>query len=163
MLTDPCAFDNEKLVVDQPYELRFYPAFDYTQARCTLLEHLERFGSLPTLKVPLVARCQASIEKEGMRNPLIIEWYSKSHPMVQEDWRWLCTIGNNRYVALRNLGVTRCKALILYPTDKQVPPLSGDYEVVSFMSALSLFDATHAWWNSQALRSFCPSLAPKCV
>lgn len=163
---DPCAFDNEKFVrEDEPIEFRFYKDFDYRQVACTLYEHKEVFGEIALPKRKLVERVRTSIAAEGMRNPLIIEWYPKAHPVKSDFPRWLCTIGNNRYVALDDLGVKGCEALILYPKHPTeiVDELSGDYEVLRPLAALARFDATYPWWNSHALRGVFPSLVPKCV
>ena len=163
---DACAFDNEKLVRDDiPFQLRFYKNFDFRQVRCTLYEHKEVFGEVPRHKRVLVDRVKNSIAQEGMRNPLIVEWYPRAHPVKQDFPRWLCTIGNNRYVALDELGVEGCEALVLYPEHPKevVPELSGDYEVLSPLAALARFDATYPWWNSHALRKFFPTLVPKCI
>jgi hypothetical protein len=156
-MIDPCAFDNEGLVRDLPFQLRFYPNFNYRQVTCTLYEHREVHGEVPPHKRVLIDRVKNSIAQEGMRNPLIIEWYPQDSP------RWLCTIGNNRYVALDELGVEGCEALVLYPLREITPPLSGHYEVLPFMTALARFDATYPWWNSETMRKFCPPLVPRCV
>jgi hypothetical protein len=167
---DPCAFDNEAYVrEDHPIEFRFYRDFDFRQVACTLYEHKQVFGEIPLPKRKLVERVRTSIAAEGMRNPLIIEWYPKAHPVKSDFPRWLCTIGNNRYVALDDLGVKGCEALVLFPTRPTVAnpgnptPLSGDYEVLRPLAALARFDATYPWWNSHALRAVFPSLVPKCV
>ena len=163
---DACAFDNEAYVrEDHPIEFRFYRDFDFRQVACTLYEHKETFGEIPLPKRKLVERVRASIAAEGMRNPLIIEWYPKAHPVESHKPRWLCTIGNNRYVALDSLRAKGCEALVLYPKHPKevVPELSGDYEVLRPLAALARFDATYPWWNSHALRAVFPSLVPKCV
>lgn len=164
-MIDPCAFDNEKLVRDPPFQLRFYPNFNYRQAACTLAEFERDNGGIPEAKEKLVDRVMQSIARDGMRNPLIIEWMTDDpHKPV----RWLTSIGNNRWLALDRLGVEGCEALVIHPTvngepDTQLPELSGDYEVLPFMAALARFDATYPWWNSHTMRKFCPSLVPRCL
>lgn len=159
-MIDPCEFDLEKNVRAAPYELRYYPDFDYMQVSCTLLEYFEKYHDWPPQKRKLIDRVKASIADEGLRNPLMVEWYTQD-----PRWpvRWMTTIGNNRHVALHELGVKGCPALILFPTEMEVPELSGDYEVRSFLSALALFDAAHPWWHSRTMWKFCPSLVPPCA
>lgn len=160
-MIDPCAFDNEGLVRDLPFQLRFYPNFNYRQAACTLKEtELLHGGSIPERKEKLVDRVQQSIARDGMRNPLIIEWMTED---PRKPIRWLTSIGNNRWLALDRLGVEGCEALVIYPLCEDTPPLSGDYEVLPFMAALARFDATYPWWNSETMRKFCPPLVPRCV
>jgi hypothetical protein len=160
-MRDPCAFDNERLVRPEPFELRYYDVFDYRQVSCTLDEFQQDHGFIPEPKRVLVDRVKNSIAKDGMRNPLIIEWFTQDPSLPL---RWLSTIGNNRYMALQELGVAAVPALVIFPTSVTgVPELSGDYETLDFMSALALFDASHPWWNSAALRGFCPSLVPRCI
>jgi len=154
---DPCAFDIERQVRPEPYQLRFYPAFDYRQVSCTLKEFEQDHGGIPEAKAKLVERVKGSIAKEGLRNPLIVEWYTED---PRKPLRWMVTIGNNRYMALDELGFETAPALILFPTNKTVPELSGDYEVLPFLAALARFDATYPWWNSAAMRGFVPSLVP---
>ena len=157
---DPCAFDNERLVRPQPFELRYYPMFDYRQVNSTLAEYSEEHGAIPQAKRILVDRVKQSIACEGVRNPIIVEWFTQDdrYPL-----RWLTTIGNNRYIALDELGKESVAALILFPTGVGVPPLSGRYDVRDFMSALALFDATYPWWNSMAMRGYSPGLVPRCA
>ena len=157
---DPCAFDNEKLVRPQPYELRFYPALDLSQVSCTLLDYEKEHGAIPPHKRKLVDRVKGSIAEEGLRNPLIVEWFTQ-HP--DTPLRWLTTIGNNRYIAMRELGRQHAEALVIHPTGTMVPLLSGAYGVLDFLPALALFDATYPWWNSEALRGYAPQLVPRCV
>lgn len=158
---DACAFDNERLVRPEPFELRFYPAFDYKQVSCTLKEYKElNNGQLPPQKAKLVERVRVSIIEDGLRNPLIVEWFTQDH---RYPLRWLTTIGNNRYVALESLNVKVVPALIIHPKHIITPELSGDYEALDFMAALSLFDAAYPWWNSKQMCRFCPGLAPRCA
>lgn len=157
---DPCAFDNEGHVRPEPFQLRFYSALPMDAVSSTLKETLAETGGLPESKARLVKRVKGSIAKEGLRNPFIVEWFTQDPRLPL---RWLVTIGNNRYIAVEELGWTHIPALVLFPTDKQVPELSGDYEVLDFMAALARFDATYPWWNSEAMRRFCPPLVPRCV
>lgn len=157
---DPCAFDNEGLVKPQPFELRFYRALDMNAVSSTLQETLDEMGALPEGKERLVERVKGSIEREGLRNPFVVEWFTQDH---YTPLRWLVTIGNNRYVAMKQIGYTVIPALVLFPTEIDVPELTGRYEVLDFMAALARFDATYPWWNSAALRAYCPPLVPRCV
>lgn len=157
---DPCAFDNEGLVKPQPFELRFYPTFDIRQVACTLREYQRNHGGIPEGKAKLVERVKGSIAKEGLRNPLIVEWFTED---PRKPVRWMVTIGNNRHMALEDLGMFHVPVLVLFPTSEAVPELSGDYESLPFLTALARFDATYPWWNSATMRSFCPSLTPRCV
>ena len=154
-MIDPCAFDNEGLVRDLPFQLRFYPNFDYRQAFCTLAEFERDHGGIPERKAKLVDRVQQSIAREGMRNPLIIRG---DNNVVGSIFASLHTD-----IALDRLGVEGCEALVIYPTTVDTPPLSGHYEVLPFMAALARFDATYPWWNSETMRKFCPPLVPRCV
>lgn len=153
-MIDPCAFDNEGLVRDLPFQLRFYPNFNYRQVACTLAEFERDNGGIPEAKAKCVNRVKQSIARDGMRNPLIIEW---------EQGRWMVTVGNNRWLALDRLGVEGCEALVIYPLCEPTPTLSGNYEALPFMAALARFDATYPWWNSETMRKFCPPLVPRCV
>lgn len=152
--TDACAFDNEGLVRDIPFQLHFYPRFNYRQVACTLKEFERDHGRIPEAKEKLVQRVMRSIARERMRNPLIIEW---------EQGRWVVTVGNNRWIALERLGVLVCEALVIHPTEIDTPLLSGAYITLPFMTALARFDATCPWWNSATMRAFCPPLVPRCV
>lgn len=157
---DPCAFDNEGLVKPQPFSLRFYPAFDIRQVTSSLKESIVQHGGIPERKAPLIERVKGSISRDGLRNPLIVEHYTQDerYPL-----RWMVTIGNNRYIALEELGMFHVPVLVLFPTDRAVPDLSGDYEELPFLLALARFDATYPWWNSAALCRFCPPLVPRCA
>jgi len=157
-MTDACSFDYERQIRPAPFQLRFYSDFDYMQVSCTLLEYYELYHDWPPSKRKLIDRVKSSIADEGMRNPLIVEWYTQD-----PRWpvRWMTTVGNNRHVALHELGVKGCPALICFPTSIDTPELSGDYEELSFLAALARFDAAHPWWHSVALKQFAPCLIPK--
>lgn len=159
---DPCAFDNEKLVRDNrvPLQFRYYPAFDFRQVSCTLREFQRDHGGIPESKAKLVERVKGSIAEEGMRNPLVVEWFTED---PRKPLRWMVTIGNNRYLAIDELGWETCEAMIVWPTDTVVPELSGDYETLPFLVALAHFDATYPWWNSENFRRAFPTLVPRCV
>lgn len=161
---DPCAFDTEGQVRAEPYQLRFYPAFDYRQVACTLREYERDHGGIPESKVKFVERVKGSIAKEGLRNPLIVQWYTED---PRKPLRWMVTIGNNRYVALEELGFETAPTLLIWPTTSDMqplplPPISGDYEELPFLTALALFDATYPWWNSAVMRRFVPHMVPRC-
>jgi len=153
---DPCAFDNERLVRPQPFELRYYPMFDYKQVNSTLAE----CPTIPQPKRVLIDRVKQSIACEGVRNPIIVEWFTQDdrYPL-----RWLTTIGNNRYIALDELGFESVAALVIWPQHVLTPELSGRYKALDFMTALALFDASYPWWNSATMRSYSPGLVPRCA
>ena len=145
-----------ELVRDQPYQLRYYPSIDLSEVYSPLLEH----NPLPEKNQKLVREVQDSIDKYGMLNPIIVEWFGPYFDDHDKP-RWSVRVGNNRFMACRGLGVTHCAALVIVPDDGQTrPALSGGYEALNFMDALTLFDASHPWWHSYILRLYRPDLVP---
>ncbi len=160
---DVCVFEGEGLVRDPPYELLYYPALPLEGLGNPLL----RMDKLPDVKRKLVDRVKASMQMEGMRNPLTVEWFG--HNDIGNEPMWSIRIGNNRHAALLEMGCHNAPALVIVPLVEPrrydefqyaANPPSGDYVPVDFMSALALFDASHPWWHSPLLKLWRPDLVP---
>lgn len=150
-------------VQDQPYELRYYRELPLEELYSPLLDRLGGAG-FPQRNRSLIEGLKDSIQNSGMRNPLTVEWfdpYGEKH----RNPRWSVRIGNNRLIALLELGDAHAPCLVIYP-HKHAPegfPVtapSGSYEVLDFISALALFDASHPWWHSYTLQLYRPDLVP---
>ena len=154
---DTCSFFHEKLVREQPYRLLYYPDFDIRDLGSPLF-NTERAMEV---KKDYIARVRASIEKDGMRNPLTIEWFDPKdgeRGKVGRNPGWGVRIGNNRYMALLQMEKFQAPALVIVPDG--IPAPGGTYEKLPFMNALALFDAAHPWWHSYILRKYRPDLVP---
>lgn len=149
--------DGSEYVREQPFELRYYPALDLTQLYSPLLDRLRGEG-LPLTKRVLVEEVKKSIEKDGMRNPLTVEWFAEYQCDPSKE-TWSVRIGNNRLVALLELDRTTAPCLVIVPDGMDGP--AGTYETLDFMSALARFDAAHPWWHSYILRLYRPDLVPR--
>lgn len=89
-----------------------------------------------------------SIEKEGMRNPLTIEWFSV---LPKSEARWSVRTGNNRWLALTHfLKRDTARCLFLVPADREPPP--GEHTVLTPAEAVKLFDDKKVWGDSLILR-----------
>lgn len=119
-------------------QLRFYPH--------TPLAHLDwawcqrrdykpdpdiRTGS--AMDVEQFLALKNSIEKDGMRNPLIVTYSERGTPTNRHpNRRWLVDVGNNRAEALFQLGVSHAPAFLLGTEDWP----AGDYKIIEPQQAL---------------------------
>lgn len=146
----------------QPYELRYYPSTSLRSLASPLIHAYKCQREYPPQNIRAIEAIKDSIAREGLRNPLIVEWYNpwEDHPNAKEKF-WGVRVGNQRAAALLELDRDVAPALVIVPTNPPIPcHLSGTYRVVRFMDALALFDASHPWWHSYILRKYRPDLVP---
>jgi hypothetical protein len=146
---------------DLPYELRYYPALTIDQVYTPLLSRWKGVG-FPQHNRQMVDWLKMSIDKEGLKNPLTVEWFdpwNDTERADEKDKRWSVRIGSNRLIALLELDFKEAPALVIRPHGIAGP--EGSYKPLNFQSALALFTADHPWWHSYILRDFCPKMVPK--
>lgn len=145
-----------------PFQLRYYPSLQLDEVYSPLLDRWRGVG-FPHPNRLIVDALKRSIEKDGMRNPLTIEWFDPLDDRNQTNPTWAVRIGNNRLIAMLELGQSEAPALVIVPHNDVMTPLSGTYEVLPVDSALALFSADHPWWHSYILRDFYPTCVPRCA
>ncbi len=140
------------------YELRYYPALPLEGLVSTLAD---RLPDIPPHNRELVDGLKESIDRDGLRNPLTVEWFDPYDDRNNPNPYWSPRIGNNRLVALLELDEVEAPCLVIVPEGVTGP--AGTYETLSVDAALALFDATHPWWHSYILRRLKPQLVPRCA
>jgi len=140
-------------------QLRYYKALPLAGLCSPLIDRLNRGESLPPVNRELVDSLKDSIQVNGMRNPLSIEWFDPYHPRTNPNPSWSIRIGNNRAVALIELGQTTAPCLVLVPEGVEGP--AGTYDEISKDAALALFTADHPWWDSWDMQHMFPNEVPK--
>lgn len=93
---------------------------------------------------------KASIEEEGMRNPLTIEWYDNLD-FTKGKKRWTVRTGHNRMAALILLDIEYAKAVVLCPDGVEPPP--GDYVETTLERVMSEFDDEETMRDSKLFTS----------
>jgi len=141
--------------VSGTYELRYYKALPIEGLCSPLMDRLNA-DTVPPRHRANIDHVKDSIQVNGMRNPLTVEWFA---PDPSREVDWYVRIGNNRLCALFLLGVKEAPALVIVPEGVEGP--SGAYELLSVEAALALFDAEHPWWNSYILRELNPDNVPR--
>ena len=144
---------------DGNYELRFYKALSLAGLSSPLIDRLDRLEELPPKTRDLVEHLKDSIQVNGMRNPITVEWFDVYDDRNQTNPKWAIRIGNNRAIALMELGEMVAPCLVLVPEGVEGP--AGTYEEISKDAALALFSADHPWWHSWLLRDMFPNLVPR--
>ena len=139
---------------DTRYELRYYRSLPL-EGLCSPL--LDRIYDLPPRNAETVERLTESIQVNGMRNPLTVEWFA---PDPSREVNWYIRIGNQRAAALILMGESHAACLFIVPEGVEGPAYTAPYEVLSVDAALALFSADHPWWHSYILRTFRPDLVP---
>lgn len=142
---------------DDRFQFRHYKALPLAGLSSPLIDRLGK-QNFPARNRMLIDSLKDSIQVNGMRNPLTIEWFDPYDDRNQTDPSWAVRIGNNRLIALLELGVKTAPALVIVP--EGVEGLAGTYERISVDAALGLFSADHPWWHSQILRRMLPTWVP---
>ena len=137
------------------YELRYYKALPIEGLCSPLMDRLNS-DTVPPRHRANIDHVKDSIQVNGMRNPLTVEWFA---PDPSREVDWYVRIGNNRLCALYLLGYTTAPCLVIVPVGVQGP--AGTYELLSVEAALALFDAEHPWWHSYILRKLNPEQVPE--
>lgn len=143
------------------YSLLHYKALPL-EGLCSPLVDRWKHNNMPKPNRDMIDMLKRSIQKDGMRNPLTIEWFDPHWDKPNEgDPSWAVRIGNNRLIALLELGWRGAPALVIVPEGFEAP--EGTYEKVAVNSALALFSADHPWWHSYILRDLYPTYVPRCA
>ena len=140
-------------------QLRYYKALPLAGLCSPLIDRLGKAG-FPASNRQLIESIKDSIQVNGMRNPLTVEWFDVYNDHEDADNKgWGIRIGNNRAIALMELGEMVAPCLVLVPHGVEGP--AGTYESITVEAALTLFSAEHPWWHSQILRHMLPNLVPR--
>lgn len=111
------------------------------------LDKIRKWNSPHTMKnaeCEFIRFVKASIEEEGMRNPLTIEWYDFDGGV-----KWAVRTGHNRAASLILLGIEHAKAIVLCPDGVEPPP--GDYVELTPEMALCEFGDEQTAYDSELL------------
>lgn len=144
------------------YQLRYYKALPLGGLCSPLLDRWKH-NNLPPPNRDMIDMLKRSIEKDGMRNPLTVEWFDPFNDRPDGDPKWAVRVGNNRLIAILELGQSEAPALVIVPEGVAGPDNAGTYEVIPVVSALALFSAEHPWWHSYILRELYPTYVPRCA
>ena len=147
-----------------PYQFRYYPSFplmapvgDQVEGlRSPLLTRMRR-DDVPPRTRRLITHVRQSIAKEGLKNPLIVEWFDCDDERNNKNPGWCIRLGSNRAVALIELGELYAPVLLIKPYGVVAPRRNtGIYTIKEFESALTLFTADHPWFHSPILKQYIP-------
>jgi hypothetical protein len=134
------------------YTLHYYPSYPLDQLDNNKVRNLARIlrpnRRNKGMEYVFAEGVALSIEEEGLRNPLTIEWFSL---IPKEPPQWTVRTGNNRWLALTHFLMREtAPCLFICPANQKLPP--GIAFPKTPAQAVKLFDDQKVWGDSLILR-----------